>query len=55
LSRIESKNHYFIDVLAGAAIGIGSSYIFTTEYTKDIQVSLVRDNFGTSIALKLEL
>lgn len=53
-SRIESKNHYFIDVLAGAAIGVGSSYLFTTEYTKDIRVGLVRDSFGTSIALSLE-
>jgi membrane-associated phospholipid phosphatase len=31
-SRIESKQHYFHDVLAGAAIGIGSSYLFTTPY-----------------------
>ncbi|MFC4739887.1 phosphatase PAP2 family protein [Flavobacterium ponti] len=53
-SRIESKNHYFIDVLAGAAIGIGSSYIFTTKYTKDIQVSIQRDDLGTTIGLKLE-
>ncbi len=29
-SRIEAKRHYFHDVLAGAAIGIGSSYLFTT-------------------------
>lgn len=53
-SRIQSDNHYFIDVLAGAAIGIGSSYIFTTEHTKDIQVSIVRDNESTSVALTLE-
>lgn len=53
-SRVESKNHYFIDVLAGAALGIGSSYLFTTKYTKDIQVSVVKDNFGTSLALKLD-
>lgn len=31
-SRIESKRHYFHDVLAGAAIGIASSYLFTTTY-----------------------
>lgn len=31
-SRIETKQHYFHDVLAGAAIGIGSSYLFTTPY-----------------------
>jgi membrane-associated phospholipid phosphatase len=29
-SRVESNKHYAKDVIAGAAIGIGSSYIFTT-------------------------
>ena len=28
-SRIESKNHYFHDVAAGAVIGIASSFLFT--------------------------
>lgn len=28
-SRVESEQHYFHDVLAGAALGIGSSYLFT--------------------------
>jgi membrane-associated phospholipid phosphatase len=32
VSRVESKNHYTHDVLAGAAIGIASSYIFTRPY-----------------------
>lgn len=31
-SRVESDQHYLHDVLAGAAIGIGSSYLFTTPY-----------------------
>jgi membrane-associated phospholipid phosphatase len=31
-SRIESKNHYFHDVIAGAAIGIASSFIFAKPY-----------------------
>ncbi|CAM3545875.1 phosphatase PAP2 family protein [Flavobacterium gelidilacus] len=53
-SRVQSDNHYFIDVLAGAALGIGSSYIFTTKYTQGIQVSVVKDNFGTSLVLKLD-
>ena len=29
-SRVESKEHYTRDVIAGAVIGIGSSWIFTT-------------------------
>ncbi len=31
-SRVESDQHYARDVVAGAAIGIGSSYIFTRPY-----------------------
>jgi membrane-associated phospholipid phosphatase len=31
-SRVESKQHYTHDVIAGAAIGIGSSYLFTRPY-----------------------
>jgi membrane-associated phospholipid phosphatase len=31
-SRVESNEHYAHDVIAGAAIGIGSSYLFTRPY-----------------------
>jgi membrane-associated phospholipid phosphatase len=31
-SRVESRQHYTHDVIAGAAIGIGSSYLFTRPY-----------------------
>ncbi|MBU1437693.1 MAG: phosphatase PAP2 family protein [Gammaproteobacteria bacterium] len=31
-SRVESKAHYSRDVVAGAALGIASSYFFTTPY-----------------------
>jgi membrane-associated phospholipid phosphatase len=31
-SRVESKQHHTRDVIAGAVIGIGSSYLFTTPY-----------------------
>jgi len=34
-SRVKVRRHYTIDVLAGAAIGIGSTYIFTTPYQKE--------------------
>ena len=38
-SRVESKEHYAHDVVAGAAIGIASSYIFTRRYRGwDVQV-----------------
>ncbi|MGB5884692.1 MAG: phosphatase PAP2 family protein [Desulfobulbales bacterium] len=35
-SRIESDNHYLKDVLAGGAIGIITTYIFTDPYQKEI-------------------
>ncbi len=31
-SRVESDNHFAVDVVAGAAIGIASSFIFTKPY-----------------------
>ena len=45
-SRVELKAHYPRDVFAGAAIGILSSYAFTTPYCKDVEVSaVVADNY----------
>lgn len=38
-SRIESDNHFIQDVLAGAAIGVISTYIFTDAYQKGIVVT----------------
>ncbi len=32
-SRVEAKEHYVHDVLAGALIGVASSYLFTTSYS----------------------
>lgn len=34
-SRIDSKKHDIVDVLAGAAIGLGSNLLFTTEYQQE--------------------
>ena len=34
-TRLNSDQHYFTDILAGALIGIGSSYIFTTPYQQE--------------------
>lgn len=34
-SRIDSKKHDFLDVLAGAAIGLGSNLLFTTKYQQE--------------------
>jgi membrane-associated phospholipid phosphatase len=41
ISRVEAKEHYVHDVLAGAAIGIASSYLFTRQYKNwNIQAEL---------------
>ena len=49
--RCYSKKHYWYDVLAGAAIGAGSAYIFTRPFAKkhNLQISPVSD--GTNIGV----
>ncbi|GAA4311298.1 hypothetical protein GCM10023115_33120 [Pontixanthobacter gangjinensis] len=34
-SRIDSEKHDILDVIAGAAIGLGSNLLFTTEYQQE--------------------
>ncbi len=43
-SRLESENHYMKDVLAGAVIGIISTYIFTDAYQKDVVVTPIAES-----------
>ncbi len=49
-SRVESDNHYLHDVLAGAAIGIASSYLLTKTY-EDLNVSAEVDKQYIGIRL----
>ena len=50
-SRIESDNHYFEDVLAGAAIGIISSFYFAKPYQGvEITPFADRGNYGIRIS-----
>jgi membrane-associated phospholipid phosphatase len=47
VSRVESKEHYVQDVLAGAAIGIASSYFFTRPYKGwNIQPEVDQRHYG---------
>jgi len=50
-SRVESDNHFTVDVVAGAAIGIASSFIFTRPY-KGFVVTPLADNgfYGIGIS-----
>jgi membrane-associated phospholipid phosphatase len=50
-SRIESKEHYFHDVAAGAAIGVSSSYLFTRPFHRfQIQPTTDGKHFGVTIS-----
>lgn len=42
-SRVDLGRHYPHDVYAGAAVGILSSYLFTTPYDDDVDVGLFYD------------
>lgn len=44
-SRVESDNHYTVDVLAGAAVGIASSLIFTRPYKGFVVTPMVDNGF----------
>jgi len=50
-SRIEAKRHYLEDVLAGAAIGIMSSYFFVTPLD-DISVSFFSGDGSYGVAIR---
>jgi len=50
-SRVQSKNHYWRDVLAGAGIGITSNLIFTRRY-EDKEIALVPIDNGGMITYK---
>lgn len=43
-SRIDSKKHDMLDVIAGAAIGLGNNLLFTTEYQQE-HMGLTYSNF----------
>ena len=44
-SRVESDNHFTVDVVAGAAIGIASSFIFTKPYKGFVVTPLADSGF----------
>lgn len=44
-SRVESDNHFTVDVMAGAAVGIASSFIFTKPYKGFIVTPVAGNGF----------
>lgn len=45
-SRIDSKKHDILDVIAGVAIGLGSNLLFTTEYQQEHMELMFNSNEG---------
>jgi membrane-associated phospholipid phosphatase len=52
-SRVESDKHFVADVVAGAALGIFSSYFFTTRFP-DLTVTPVAGNDYAGIAFNMQ-
>lgn len=51
-SRIQAKKHDGWDVLAGAVIGVGTSFVFTKPYEKNkVDVTVNRINGGYTVGL----
>nr|WP_260260731.1 phosphatase PAP2 family protein [Vibrio intestinalis] len=51
IARVEAEEHYYSDVLAGAAIGIASGYFLTDQYQGDFQLMpwATTESFGLSM------
>jgi len=49
-TRIQANKHYVSDVLAGAALGTASSYIFTSD--RDINLGAYKDKDATGINIQ---
>lgn len=49
--RCYSKKHYWYDVLAGAAIGAGSAYIFTRPFAREHNLQIAPVSDGKSIGV----
>ena len=45
-ARVQSRDHHWYDVVAGAAIGEGAAQIFTHRFNADTRVSLAGDSQG---------
>jgi len=53
-SRIDAKKHDGWDVLAGAIIGVGSAYLFTMPYMKDVDLELSVADDAVLMGLSLQ-
>jgi membrane-associated phospholipid phosphatase len=49
-TRVEAKKHFTSDVLAGAALGIGSSFLFVKRRDVSVSTTLLHDGFEIRLA-----
>ena len=52
-TRIEANKHDFVDVLAGAAIGVGMSYLFTKRYDERKKLGISSGLIGNTPTIDL--
>jgi len=50
-ARVKSHDHHWYDVVAGAAIGEGSAFIFTRRLNENVQISPYGDSKGGGVAV----
>lgn len=53
IGRVLAKKHHWWDVVAGAAIGVGGAYIFTTPWAKDHEIAVIPSVTDTYTGLSL--
>ena len=52
---IQEPVHHFSDVVAGALIGIGTSWLFTKSQEKDVELDVIGDTSFVGLNLKINL
>jgi len=50
-SRVQTRDHHWYDVVAGAAIGEGAAFIFTRRLNENLRVSPYGDSTGGGVAV----
>jgi len=51
VARVESHDHHWYDVVAGAALGAGTSYLFTTRHNARVMLAPWSDGSGLGLTL----
>ncbi|MEY2884662.1 MAG: hypothetical protein RL490_2386, partial [Pseudomonadota bacterium] len=50
-ARVQTRDHHWYDVVAGAAIGEGSAFLLTKRLREDVRLSMAGDTRGGMISL----